>query len=72
MPRSIWNGVISFGMVSIPVRMYSATENKDIAFHQVHNVCDTRIKYQKYCPHCDRVVDNDEIERVMNSLRDNM
>lgn len=63
MPRSIWNGVISFGMVSIPVKMYSATENKDIAFHQVHDKCETRIRYQKYCPHCDRVVDQDEIEK---------
>lgn len=63
MPRSVWNGVISFGMVSIPVKMYSATENKDIAFHQVHDKCDTRIRYQKYCPHCERVVDQDEIEK---------
>jgi DNA end-binding protein Ku len=43
--------------------MYSATENKDISFHQVHDKCETRIKYQKYCPHCDRVVENDEIEK---------
>ena len=63
MPRSIWNGVISFGMVSIPVKMFSATENKDIAFHQVHEKCETRIKYQKYCPHCDEVVENDAIEK---------
>lgn len=63
MPRSIWNGVISFGMVSIPVKMYSATENKDIAFHQVHDKCETRIKYQKYCPECDKVVEQDEIDK---------
>lgn len=63
MPRSIWNGVISFGMVSIPVKMYSATENKDIAFHQVHDKCETRIRYQKYCPSCDRTVEQDEINK---------
>lgn len=63
MPRSIWNGVISFGMVSIPVKMYSATENKDIAFHQIHEKCETRIKYQKYCPHCDSTVEQDEINK---------
>jgi len=50
-------------MVSIPVKMYSATENKDIAFHQVHDKCETRIRYQKYCPHCDRVVETDEIDK---------
>lgn len=63
MPRSIWNGVISFGMVSIPVKMYSATENKDIAFHQIHEKCETRIRYQKYCPHCDETVEQDEIQK---------
>jgi DNA end-binding protein Ku len=63
MARSIWAGVITFGMVSIPIKLYTATENKDIAFHQLHNVCDTRIRYQKYCPHCDRVVDTEEIEK---------
>jgi DNA end-binding protein Ku len=61
MPRSIWNGVISFGMVSIPVKMYSATENKDISFHQVHEKCETRIRYQKFCPHCEKTVEQDEI-----------
>lgn len=63
MPRSIWNGVISFGMVSIPVKLFSATENKDIAFHQLHDKCDSRIKYQKWCPHCEKVVDSDEIDK---------
>jgi DNA end-binding protein Ku len=63
MPRSIWNGVITFGMVSIPVKLYTATESHDMAFHQLHDVCDTRIKYQKYCPHCERTVENEEIEK---------
>ncbi len=36
MPRSIWNGVISFGMVSIPVKLYTATQSKDISFHLLH------------------------------------
>ena len=39
MPRSIWNGVISFGMVSIPVKLYTATENKDICFNLLHKEC---------------------------------
>jgi DNA end-binding protein Ku len=63
MPRSIWNGVISFGMVSIPVKLYSATENKDISFHQIHDKCKTRIREQKYCPHCDRKVEYEELEK---------
>lgn len=63
MPRSIWNGVITFGMVSIPVKLYTATEDKDLSFHQLHEKCQTRIKYQKFCPHCDTTVDSDEIRK---------
>ncbi len=63
MPRSIWNGVISFGMVSIPVKLYSATENKDIAFHQLHARCTNRIRYQKWCPHCEETVEAEDIEK---------
>ncbi|MGH7192757.1 MAG: Ku protein, partial [Candidatus Saccharimonadales bacterium] len=55
--------MITFGMVSIPVKLYTATENHDIAFHQLHDKCDTRIKYQKFCPHCERTIDTDEIEK---------
>lgn len=69
MARSIWAGVITFGLVSIPIKLYTATENRDIAFHQLHNVCDTRIKYQKYCPHCDRTIDSDEIEKGFEFAR---
>jgi hypothetical protein len=50
-------------MVSIPVKLYAATANKDISFHQRHNVCDTRIHYQKFCPNCERTVGLDEIQK---------
>ena len=39
MPRSIWSGVISFGVVSIPVKLYTATESKDVSFHLLHKEC---------------------------------
>lgn len=63
MARSIWKGIISFGLVSIPVKLYSATESHDISFHQLHAVCKTRIKQQRWCPHCDRVVEYEDIEK---------
>jgi DNA end-binding protein Ku len=47
--RSIWKGSISFGLVSIPVKLYSATEEKDVAFHQVHRTDGGRIKYKRTC-----------------------
>lgn len=63
MPRSIWNGVISFGLVSIPVGLYSAVQEKDLRFNQLHKECGTRIKQQRFCPHCERTVEADEIEK---------
>ncbi len=45
--RSIWKGAISFGLVTIPVRLYSATEEKDVTFHQVRRTDGSRIKYKR-------------------------
>ncbi len=59
--RPIWNGVISFGMVSIPVGLFTAVSEKDVRFNQIHEPCGTRVKLQKYCPVHDAVVPNDEI-----------
>jgi DNA end-binding protein Ku len=47
--RAIWKGAVSFGLVSVPVKLYSATENKDISFRQVHARDGGRIKYQRIC-----------------------
>ena len=54
--RSIWKGAISFGLVSIPVKLYSATEEKDVAFHQVHRDDGGRIRYKRVCQ-----IDGDEV-----------
>ncbi|NLM40103.1 MAG: Ku protein [Firmicutes bacterium] len=61
--RSMWKGSISFGLVNIPVRMYAAVEDKEVRFNQLHAVCHTPIKYQKICPNCEKVVEQDEIVR---------
>src|SRR4051812_13329232 len=47
--RSIWRGAVSFGLVSIGVKLYTATEDKDIRFHQVHAEDGGRIKYKRGC-----------------------
>jgi DNA end-binding protein Ku len=49
MMRAIWKGAVSFGLVSIAVKLYSATEEKDIRFHQVHRTDGGRIKYKRTC-----------------------
>ena len=70
MPRSIWNGVISFGMVSIPVKLYNATEDKDISFHQLHQACGSRLKQLRWCPVCDREVEWGEVTRGYEYAKD--
>lgn len=70
MPRSIWNGVISFGMVSIPVKLYTATEDKDISFRQLHRECGSRLKQLRWCPECDRAVEWDEVVRGYEYAKD--
>src|SRR5688500_824633 len=47
--RAIWKGAVSFGLVNVPIRLYSATENHDVQFRQVHRVDGGRIKYQRVC-----------------------
>lgn len=63
MPRSLWNGVISFGMVSIPVKLFTATESKDISFHLLHRECGSRLKQLRWCPVHEKEVSWDEIDR---------
>ncbi len=55
--RAMWSGAVSFGLVSVPVKLYSATTNHDIRFHQVHATDGGRIKYRRVC-----TVDGDEVE----------
>ncbi|NGQ93873.1 Ku protein [Brevibacillus sp. SYP-B805] len=61
--HTVWKGSISFGLVNIPVRMFTATEERDIRFRQLHKACNTPIRYAKMCPHCDREVEASEIVR---------
>jgi DNA end-binding protein Ku len=61
MPRKLQSAAISFGLVTIPVNLYTAVSEKDIHFHQIHGVCGSRIKQQLYCPSCERVVERDEL-----------
>ncbi|MDI6604724.1 MAG: Ku protein [Thermoanaerobacteraceae bacterium] len=61
--RSMWKGAISFGLVSIPIKLYTATEDHTIHFRQLHRDCKSPIKYEKICPICNRSVSDDEIVR---------
>jgi DNA end-binding protein Ku len=62
--RSIWKGAISFGLVNVPVRLYSATEDHDLSLHQVHDADGGRIRYQRRCEVCGKVVDYEHIDKA--------
>jgi DNA end-binding protein Ku len=61
--RAIWHGVVSFGLVSVPVRLYAATYNHDIAFHQVHEEDGGRIRYRRVCEACGREIAYEDIAK---------
>jgi DNA end-binding protein Ku len=57
----VWKGYISFGLISVPIRMFVAAREQHISFNQIHGSCGTRIKQQLWCPTDERVVERDEI-----------
>jgi DNA end-binding protein Ku len=64
MPRSIWSGSISFGLVNVPVRLYSAVQEHKLRFHFVHETDSSPIGYQKICKKEDKPVPDDEIVKA--------
>jgi DNA end-binding protein Ku len=61
MAASVWKGMISFGLVSIPIRLYAAARTQRTYLHQIHNECNTRLKQPLFCPTCNRMVDRSEV-----------
>lgn len=68
--RPVWKGAVSFGLVNIPVKMYTASEDKSIKFKYLHSQCNTPLKYQRVCPRCNREVQWEEIVRGYEYQRD--
>jgi len=63
MPSSAWKGTLTFGLLAIPVKLYTAARSQRMNLHQLHKVCHTRLKQPLYCPHCNRQVDRSEVVR---------
>ncbi|MDQ7820764.1 MAG: Ku protein [Armatimonadota bacterium] len=61
--RPIWKGHLTFGLVTIPVRLYTATEPKDVRFRLLHRSCLTPIQNRRYCPHHDQLVEWNDVVR---------
>jgi len=70
LPRPIWKGAITFGMISIPVKLYGATESKDVAFNTLHVECKSRLRQKRWCPVDDREVTADEVVRAYEYTKD--
>jgi DNA end-binding protein Ku len=62
--RALWKGAITFGLVNVPIKLYPATEDHDISLHQVHDADGGRIRYQRRCEICGKVVEYANIDKA--------
>jgi DNA end-binding protein Ku len=69
-PHSLGSGTISFGLVSIPVRLYTAASSANVSFNQLHGVCGSRIRQQTFCPKCNKTVERAELVRGYEFAKD--
>src|ERR1700761_2506666 len=61
MPSSVWTGYLTFGLISMPVRLFSGARGERISFHMLHRADHTRVKQQLYCPADGKVIDRADI-----------
>jgi DNA end-binding protein Ku len=69
-PHSIGSGTISFGLVSIPVKLYSAASSQSVSFNLLHAKCGSRIRQQRFCPVCNEVVERDALIKGYEFAKD--
>ena len=63
MASTVWKGYVSFGLISVPIRLFVAAREEHVGFNQIHKECGTRVKQQLYCPTDQRVVERSEIAK---------
>lgn len=61
MANSVWKGHITFGLISIPVRLFAAARTERISMNQLHKVCQTRVRQPLFCPACNRQIERSEV-----------
>jgi DNA end-binding protein Ku len=67
--RSMWKGAIVFGLLSVPIKLYTAHNDRDVSFNRLHEQCKGRIQLRNYCPACDVEVDKDELLRAYETSK---
>ena len=63
-------GILSFGLVAIPVRIHTATHSENVSFHLLHDKCGSRVRNQHYCPVCNIVVERADLVRGFQHAKD--
>jgi DNA end-binding protein Ku len=69
-PHSLGSGTISFGLVSIPVKLYSAASSQAVSFNLLHDKCGNRIRQQRFCPVCNEVVEREGLVKGFEFAKD--
>jgi DNA end-binding protein Ku len=70
MATPIWKGHVTFGLITIPVRLYAAARSERVSFNQLHKQCHTRLKQPLFCPTCNRNVERSEVEKGFEHEKD--
>ncbi len=70
MATSVWKGHLTFGLISIPIGLFSAARSERISFNQLHSVCHSRIRQPQFCPTCNRMVERSEIVKGYEHEKD--
>jgi DNA end-binding protein Ku len=63
MAHSVWKGSLSFGLLTIPIRLFTAARSERMDLHQIHQECKTRLRQPLFCPTCERNVERSEVIR---------
>ena len=63
MATSVWKGMLTFGLVTIPIRLYAAARTKHTALHQLHKECNSRVRQPLFCPTCNRSIERSEVTK---------
>jgi DNA end-binding protein Ku len=70
MASTVWKGYLTFGLISVPIRLFAAARREHVSFNMLHAPCVTRIKQQLFCPTCERVVERSEIVKGYEDSKD--
>src|SRR6516165_2380032 len=70
MAATVWKGYITFGLITIPVRLFAAARTERVSFNQIHGPCGSRIKQQTVCPRCEKVVERSELVKGFEVEKD--